>query len=161
MIEMQLVGLRIELPTNQPIVLLKELQGERYLPIWVGQVEAEAIAAGMRGIEPARPQTHDLMRDLFVSFGVELQHILITELKDRTFFAELHAVRDGNKTVVSSRPSDSIALASRLGVPIFCADEVLEEASIMVKDEEVEDQEKTVGEFREFLDQINPEDFAN
>jgi len=155
-IELQLVGVRVELPTNQPIVLLKEREGERYLPVWIGHVEATAIAQGMQGIETARPLTHDLMRDLLTSLGVDVERILITELRKGTFYAEIHLVREGSRTQVSSRPSDAIALATRLNVPIWCNEEVLEEASIVVRD----DEEQEVEKFREFLEQVTPEDFA-
>ena len=155
MIELQLVGVRVELPTNQPIVLLKEREGERYLPIWIGAVEATAIAFGMQGIVTARPMTHDLMRDLLQGLGVGVQRIVITELKEGTFFAEIEMQRNGSSVSVSSRPSDAIALAVRLQIPIFANEEVLDEASIVVKD----DEEQEVQKFREFLDQVNPEDF--
>lgn len=155
MIELQLVGVRVELPTNQPIVLLKETEGERYLPIWIGAVEATAIAFGMQGIATARPMTHDLMRDLLQGLGVEVHRILITELKEGTFYAEIHMTNNGSDVVVSSRPSDAIALAVRMGLPLFANEDVLEEASIVVND----DEEQEVEKFREFLEQVSPEDF--
>lgn len=155
MIELQLVGVRVELPTNQPIVLLKETEGERYLPIWIGAVEATAIAFGMQGVATARPMTHDLMRDLLQGLEVEVQRILITELKEGTFYAEIQMVDGGDEISVSSRPSDAIALSVRLGVPVFANEEVLDEASIVVKD----DEEQEVEKFREFLEQVSPEDF--
>lgn len=155
MIELQLVGVRVELPTNQPIVLLKESDGERYLPIWIGAVEATAIAFGMQGVVTQRPMTHDLMRDLLEGIGVEVQRILITELKEGTFYAEIQMVDDGSEVSISSRPSDAIALSVRLGVPVFANEEVLDEASIVVKD----DEEQEVERFREFLEEVTPEDF--
>lgn len=155
MIELQLVGVRVELPTNQPIVLLKEREGERYLPIWIGAVEATAIAFGMQGIVTPRPMTHDLMRDLLQGLGVSVQRIVISELKEGTFYAEIHMVNNGSESQISSRPSDAIALAVRLEIPIFANPEVLEEASIVVKD----DEEQQVEQFREFLEQVTPEDF--
>lgn len=156
MIELQLVGVRVELPTNQPIVLLKERDGERYLPIWIGAVEATAIAFGMQGFVTARPMTHDLMRDLLKGLAVDVQRILITELKEGTFYAEIEMNTNGSKVSISSRPSDAIALAVRLNVPIFANESVMEEASIPIRD----DEEQEVEKFREFLEQVNPEDFA-
>ncbi len=156
MIELQLVGVRVELPTNQPIVLLKEREGERYLPIWIGQFEAIAISYGMQGIETARPMTHDLIRDLLQGLGVTVDRIVITELRDSTFFAEIHLSANGARTSVSSRPSDAIALATRLNVSIFCNEAVLDEAKIVVRDDE---EEQEVEKFREFLEQVSPEDF--
>jgi uncharacterized protein len=159
MIELQLVGVRVELPTNQPIVLLKEKEGERYLPIWIGPVEATAIALGMQGIETQRPMTHDLMRDLLKGLGVEVQRILITELRDGTFYASIEMSSNGASVSISSRPSDALALAVRMGLSIFAAPDVIEEASIAVKDDEEADPEQEVERFREFLEQVSPEDF--
>lgn len=156
-IELELVGVRVELPTNQPIVLLKEREGQRYLPIFIGPVEATAIAFGMQGIVSARPLTHDLFRDVVQALGVQIQRVLITELRDGTFYAELQMVSNGNEVNVSSRPSDAIALAVRLEVPIFANQSVLDEASIVVKD----DEEQEVEKFREFLEQVSPEDFKS
>ena len=159
MIELQLVGVRVELPTNQPIVLLKEREGERYLPIWIGPVEATAIALGMQGVETPRPLTHDLMRDLLQSLGITVERIVITELRDGTFFAEIHMSQNGTSISVSSRPSDALALAVRMQLSIFANEEVLDEASIAVRDDQDEDAEKEVERFREFLEQVSPEDF--
>jgi uncharacterized protein len=158
-IELQLVGVRVELPTNQPIVLLKEREGERYLPIWIGPVEATAIALGMQGIETLRPMTHDLMRDLLQGLGISVDRIVITELREGTFYAEIQMSQNGATVAVSSRPSDALALAVRMDLTIFANEDVLEEASIAVKDDQEEDAEKEVERFREFLEQVTPEDF--
>jgi bifunctional DNase/RNase len=158
-IELQLVGVRVELPTNQPIVLLKEREGERYLPIWIGPVEATAIALGMQGIETLRPMTHDLMRDLLQGLGISVDRIVITELREGTFYAEIQMSQNGTTVAVSSRPSDALALAVRMDLTIFANEDVLEEASIAVKDDQEEDAEKEVERFREFLEQVTPEDF--
>ncbi len=161
MIELQLVGVRVELPTNQPIVLLKEREGERYLPIWIGTVEATAIALGMQGIETPRPMTHDLMRDLLQGLGITVERVVITELREGTFYAEIQMSQNGTSVAVSSRPSDALALAVRMELTIFASEDVLEEASISVKEDEDEekDPEKEVERFREFLEQVSPEDF--
>lgn len=162
MIELQLVGVRVELPTNQPIVLLKEREGERYLPIWIGPVEATAIALGMQGIETQRPMTHDLMRDLLTGIGVSVDRIVITELREGTFYAEIQMSRNGDPVAVSSRPSDALALAVRMRLTIFANEDVLDEASIAVNDDEDVDPEaaeQEVEKFREFLEQVSPEDF--
>ena len=156
MIELSLVGVRVELPSNQPIVLLKEGGGERYLPIWIGAVEATAIAFALQGIQTPRPMTHDLMRDILTETDVQVERILISELVDQTFYAMIRLSRNGESTEVSSRPSDAIALAVRINAPIFASEEVLEAAGIELKDEE----ETEVEKFREFLDQVTPEDFA-
>ena len=156
MIELSLVGVRVELPSNQPIVLLKETEGERYLPIWIGAVEATAIAFALQGIETPRPMTHDLMRDILQQTDTEVERIVINDLVDQTFFAVIRMSADGKTTEVSSRPSDAIALAVRIDAPLFASEEVLEQAGIELRDEE----ETEVEKFREFLDQVTPEDFA-
>jgi bifunctional DNase/RNase len=155
MVELSLVGVRVELPSNQPIVLLKETTGERYLPIWIGAVEATAIAFALQGIETPRPMTHDMLRDILTETQVRVERILVSDLKDRTFFATIQMHRDGRAAEVSSRPSDAIALAVRINAPIFASEEVLEQAGIELKD----DEETEVEKFREFLDQVSPEDF--
>ena len=151
--QMEVVGVRVEMPTNQPIVLLKETQGERYLPIWIGPMEATAIAYAQQGLVPVRPLTHDLMRDILEALDVQLRTVNITALRNGTFYADLIF---SNGKEVSARPSDSIALALRTGATIFAADEILEEAGIAIPDE----QEDEVEKFREFLDTISPEDFG-
>ena len=157
MIEMSLVGVRVELPSNQPIVLLKEADGERYLPIWIGAVEATAIAFALQGIETPRPMTHDLIRDMLGELGVNVERIVISDLVDQTFYATIKLSANGTGgSEVSSRPSDAIALAVRLSTPIFASEEVLEQAGIELRD----DEETEVQKFREFLDQVSPEDFA-
>jgi len=154
--ELSLVGVRVELPSNQPIVLLKEADGDRYLPIWIGAVEATAIAFALQGIETPRPMTHDLLRDMLEETQVGVERILISELIDQTFYALIRMSSDGKTVEVSSRPSDAIALAVRVNAPIFAAEEVLDQAGIELRDEE----ETEVEKFREFLDQVSPEDFA-
>ena len=153
---MNLVGVRVELPTNQPIVLLKEREGERFLPIWIGAMEATAIAFALQGIVTARPMTHDLMKNLLEELSVNVERVVITELRDGTFYAVIQMQQNGSSFEVSSRPSDAIALAVRVNVPVFANEEVLTEASIVIRD----DEEQEVEKFREFLDQVNPEDFA-
>jgi bifunctional DNase/RNase len=154
--EVSLVGVRVELPSNQPIVLLKETDGDRYLPIWIGAVEATAIAFALQGIETPRPMTHDLLRDILTESDINVERILISELVEQTFFAVIRMTNNGKVTEVSSRPSDAIALAVRINAPIFAAEEVLEQAGIELRD----DDEAEVEKFREFLDQVTPEDFA-
>jgi bifunctional DNase/RNase len=150
--ELTVVGVRVELPTNQPIVLLKESAGDRYLPIWIGAVEATAIAFAQQGIVPARPLTHDLLKDILQAVGADLNAVMITELRDGVYYADL---RFGDGTSVSARPSDAIALAIRAGTVIYAEESVLDVAGITIPDE----QESEVERFREFLDQISPEDF--
>ena len=150
--EVEVVGVRVEMPSNTPIVLLRESAGERYLPIWIGAVEATAIAFAQQGVVPPRPLTHDLMRDVLEATGNSLEEIRITEMKDNVFYATLVL---GSGVEVSARPSDSIALALRTGSRIVCAEDLLDDAGILVPDE----QEDEVEKFREFLDHVTPEDF--
>jgi len=146
------------MPSNQPIVLLRDSESERFLPIWIGAVEATAIAFAQQGVQPERPLTHDLLRDVIAVLGRTLSRVDIVDLRDGIFFAEL--VFD-NGVTVSARPSDAIALALRTGSPLFAAEHVLDEAAIDMPseaDEEPED-EAEVEAFREFLDHVTPEDF--
>ncbi|MBY5162859.1 bifunctional nuclease family protein [Salsipaludibacter albus] len=162
---LELVGVRVELPANQPIVLLKETDGPRYLPIWIGAVEATAIAFALQGVETARPLTHDLIVDMLESLGQRLDSVRITDLQDGTFYAELVLVGDdGIEVGVSSRPSDALAIAARLpGTRVYGAPAVLDEAGVELdEDEEVEDAQQAeaeVRQFREFLESVTPEDF--
>ncbi|HVL99620.1 MAG TPA: bifunctional nuclease family protein [Egibacteraceae bacterium] len=155
MIELELVGVRVELPHNQPIVLLKERSGDRFLPIWIGAVEATSIAFALQGIVTARPMTHDLMRDLLSHLRVVVDRVVVTELRDGTFYAEIQMTQDGQSISVSSRPSDAIALAVRATVPLYADEAVLSEAGIEIEDEDEDEVER----FKEFLDQVSPEDF--
>ena len=152
--ELEVIGVRVEMPANQPLVLLREVDGTRYLPVWIGAVEATAIAFAQQGVEPPRPLTHDLLNDVVTALGQELNEVRITDVRDHIFYATL-AFESGIE--VDSRPSDAIALALRAGAKIVCADEVLEESALDAPEEEEEEVER----FREFLDQINPEDFES
>jgi bifunctional DNase/RNase len=151
-VKVNVVGVRVEMPTNQPIILLQDEEGDRYLPIWVGAVEATAIAFAQQGIKPPRPLTHDLFTDVLITLQVKLVEVRITSLTDGVFFAEIEF---GGGQVLSSRPSDAIALALRNEASIFVAEDVLAAAGIDIPVEE-EDQ---LDKFREFLDQVKPEDF--
>jgi uncharacterized protein len=150
--EVEVIGVRVEMPSNQPIVLLRELDGERYLPIWIGAVEATAIAFAQQGVVPPRPLTHDLLKLVLEGTGNSLSEVRITEMNDGVFFAVM--VLDSG-TEIEARPSDSIALAMRTGARIVCAEELLDEVGIAVPDE----REDEVEAFREFLDHVSPEDF--
>ncbi len=165
---MDLVGVRVELPSNTPIALLRERTGaRRVLPIFIGGPEATAIAFALEEVVTPRPMTHDLMRDLLDDLGVSIESVTVTELRDRTFYAEieLHAADGVHR--VSSRPSDALALAVRIGSPIYAAEEVLDEAAFQAEDEEDDDEAgqeeeaEVVEQFKEFIDNVSPEDFAS
>jgi len=165
MIPVEVVGVRIEMPSNQPIVLLKEIEGTRFLPIWVGAVEATAIAFAQQGLEASRPLTHDLIRDLLDHTDITLTSVHITALRDGVFFANLHLRNaDGALEPLSARPSDAIAIALRTKSNILVTGDLLDEVGIDIPEQVASDAtaagDKELEAFREFLDGINPEDFA-
>ena len=158
MIPLSLIGVRVEVPTNQPIVLLREEGGARFLPIFIGSPEATAIVYALQGMETPRPMTHDLFKTVLDGLSVKLEKVEITQLHEGTFYAEIELDTDGAKSRISSRPSDAIALAVRYGdIPIFADEAVLDEAGVLF---EADEEEQEVAQFREFLDNITPEDFA-
>jgi bifunctional DNase/RNase len=160
---MELLGVRLELPANAPVVLLREQGGERrVLPIYIGPEEARAIALALEGVSTPRPMTHDLLRDVLGAVEVTVLSITVTDLRESTFFAEIE-LQAGEKTVrVSSRPSDAVALAVRVDAPIFASEQVLADAAMPAAEEgEEEEQEEIVDQFRQFIDEVNPEDFAS
>ena len=163
MVAMQVVGVRIEMPSNQPIVLLKEIDGVRFLPIWVGAVEATAIAFAQQGVIPPRPLTHDLMQDIVESLDATLTAVQVTAMEEGVFMASL-LMRDpnGNAVSVSARPSDAIALALRTHSNILADSDLLDSVGIEIPEDVAQDAMNASGDtsemerFREFLDQINP-----
>ncbi|CAB4999337.1 unannotated protein [freshwater metagenome] len=159
-INMEVVGVRVEMPSNQPIVLLKEIDGNRFLPIWVGANEASAIAFAQQGLEPPRPLTHDLMRDVVEALDATLTAVHLTELRDGVFYANL-VLRDASSVTrsISARPSDAVALALRTHSNILASTELLDEAGVEMPIEGGQENQE-VERFRAFLDEINPEDFA-
>ncbi len=153
--------MRVELPTNTPIVLLREVGGDRrMLPIFIGAPEATAIAFALEQVPTPRPMTHDLLRNVIDDLGVTLERVVVTDLQDSTFFAELHLARNGDTRQISSRPSDAIALAVRTGSPIFAEEDVLDEVGYLVE-EQAQPEEEVVEEFRRFIDDVDPGDFAS
>jgi bifunctional DNase/RNase len=160
-VEMELVSVEApERPTRTPVVILREVAGQRrVLPIFIGVPEAQAIALTMQNIETPRPMTHDLMKNLLDEVGAQVERITITELREGTFFAEIILSAQGEVRTVSSRPSDAIALAIRIGSSIFAEEDVLEEAGRVEQPDE-EEAEQVVEQFRDFIDHVNPEDFA-
>ena len=163
---MEVIGVRVEMPSNQPIILLREIDGTRFLPIWVGAVEATAIAFAQQGLEPPRPLTHDLMAQLFEKFDARLVAVHINELRDGVFYSTLQ-MRDSlaNLVQLSARPSDAIALALRTQSNILAGSDLLDSAGIEIPEGAVVDEGDSGDQiveleaFREFLEGINPEDF--
>jgi uncharacterized protein len=164
MVEMELVGVRVELPSNSPIVLLREVSGDRrVLPIFIGGPEATAIAFALDDVTTPRPMTHDLLKDVLDDLGAGLERVVVTALREGTFYADLHLVANGDVHQVSARPSDAIALAVRTGSTIYADEDVLDEAAYALEedDEDGEAEEQVVEEFKEFIDSVSPDDFAS
>lgn len=155
-IPVEVVGVRIELPSNSPIVLLRERAGRRHIPIWIGAPEAQAIAAALDGLEPPRPQTHDLLRLIVETLGATVDRVDVVELKDSVYFADLQLSREKETFHVSTRPSDAIALAVRAGAQVFVSSQVLADAGIEFSEESEEDE---IERFREMLEDVTIEDF--
>lgn len=159
----EVVGVRVEMPSNQPLVLLRETGGQRYLPIWIGANEATAIAFAQQNLRPDRPLTHDLFIDVLGELDQQVDEVRITKLEDGVFYAVMELT---SGVEISARPSDAIALALRAGASIFTDEAVLDAAGILVEDDELdedsdgeEDTESALEAFREFLEHVEPEDF--
>ena len=161
--EMVIYGVSFDLVGKQPIVLLKTADGNKFLPIWIGHPEAAAILMKLQSQAPPRPMTHDLLSDMLDQLGAQVVRITVTELRENTFYAQITVQQDGSEVEIDSRPSDAIALAIRADAPIFAADEVIEESAIEFEGDEInqEDLEKEVSKFKQFLDHVSPDEFAN
>ena len=158
MLEMKVKGLALDPSTNMPIVILKDLEEERALPIWVGIFEANAIALEMESVPTPRPMTHDLIKNILEETEATVLRIVVNDLKDNTFYAEIYLSLNGNEVAIDSRPSDAIALALRVDAPIYVAKKVLEEArSINLTDPELADDKE---KWKEWLEDLRPEDFG-
>jgi bifunctional DNase/RNase len=157
-IEVEVVGIRLELPANQPVLVLRDLDNSRYLPLWIGTSEATAISLALENVSPPRPLTHDLLVDIIEHLEDQVLSASVTELVDGVYYAQIEFSNHG---MVSARPSDAVAIAIRCGVPIYVSQEVLDEAGMdVVSDDEVDDPDVELEKFRAFLDEINPEDFS-
>jgi len=160
--EMHIYGVSFDLVGKQPIVLLKTADGNKFLPIWIGHPEAAAILMKLQSQAPPRPMTHDLVSDMLEQLGAQIVRITVTELRENTFYAQITVAQDGQEIEVDSRPSDAIALAIRAEAPIFAADNVIAESAIEFEGEEVDEEqlEAEVSKFRNFLDEVTPDQFA-
>lgn len=167
MIEVEIVGVRIELPSNQPLVLLREKVGVRHIPIWIGAAEATAIALAEQGVVPPRPLTHDLLCGIVSALGHRIRNVALTKVEDGVFFSELHFE---NGTTIGARASDAIAIAQRAVCPILAAETLIDEAGVVIGGDDEhgtadviadddEAKEREVRQFREFLNDVEPEDF--
>jgi len=159
---MLIYGVSFDLVGKQPIVLLKTADGNKFLPIWIGHPEAAAILMKLQSQSPPRPMTHDLLSDMLEQLEAQIVRITVTELRENTFYAQITVQQDGREIEIDSRPSDAIALAIRAEAPIFAADRVIEESAIEFEGEDVDQDvlDAEVAKFRNFLDEVTPEDFA-
>jgi bifunctional DNase/RNase len=158
--EMHIYGVSFDIVGKQPIVLLKTADGNKFLPIWIGHPEAAAILMKLQGASTPRPMTHDLLTDMLGQLEARVIRITVTELRDSTFYASITIQQDGSEIEIDSRPSDAIALAVRAEAPIFADDRVIEESAIEFAEGEEVNEEEIVDEFRKFLDQVTPDEFA-
>jgi uncharacterized protein len=156
---MVIYGVSFDMVGKQPIILLKAVDGNEFLPIWIGHPEAAAILMKLQGADTPRPMTHDLVATLFDELDVECSQIAVTELRDNTFYASITLRVNGREIEIDSRPSDAIALAVRTEAPIYVSEDVIAESAIEFE-HEVEDTEEVVTKFRKFLDEVSPEDFG-
>lgn len=155
MIEVEVESIRISLMSEHRVIILKALEDEWYLPIWVGPFEAEAIAIRLKNVEVSRPLTHDLLKNVIKEMGGELSHILVDALREDTFYAHIHLDVDGRRMTIDSRPSDAIALAVRAGIPIYVEDDVMRHAGIFPDDDVSEDSGEDLGVFRDFVEDLD------
>lgn len=159
MIEVKVAHLGLDRTTNTPVVILQEKEGERVLPIWIGPAEASAIAMELAGVKFARPLTHDLLKQIIVGLGADLRRVLITQVKENTYYAELQIHREDHVVHIDARPSDSIAVALRLKAPIFTQDDLLELTSVDTVEPE-QGSSIDADSLRTYLQNLNPEDFG-
>ncbi|MGI9116024.1 MAG: bifunctional nuclease family protein [Gaiellales bacterium] len=162
--EMVVYGVSFDMVGKQPIVLLKTAASNRFLPIWIGHPEASAILAKLQDSETPRPMTHDLFASALGQLGAEVVRIEVVEMRDSTFYARIVLQRNGEEVLLDARPSDAIALALRDKAPIYAADEVIEASSIQMEEEgdasEAAEPEQLVEDFKQFLEDVRPEDFG-
>jgi bifunctional DNase/RNase len=160
MTEMVIYGVSFDLVGKQPIVLLKTTEGNRFLPIWIGQSEATSILMRLQGQSAPRPLTHDLFTDTLGQLDVQIVRVCVTEMRESTYYATITIRQNGSELEIDSRPSDAIALAVRMDAPIFADDAVIEESAIEFEGDDV-NEEDLVDEFKRFLDQVTPDEFAS
>jgi bifunctional DNase/RNase len=168
MVEVTIDSIRVSLMTQHRVVVLKETDTDRYLPIWIGPFEADAITIQLQGVQVPRPLTHDLLKSFIRELGVKVSHVLVSELRNDTFFARIVVDVDGNSMEIDSRPSDAIALAVRVGAPIFVSEQVMELASITPEEEISAETEATTSQeredlavFRDFVDSLDLDDLGD
>ncbi len=161
-VPLELLGVRVEMPANTPMVLLRESDGRhRVLPIYIGSPEASAIHYALEGVEPPRPLTHDLFLNVLGELGASVTRVVVTEIRDRTYFAELHLETVAGAKIISARPSDAIALAVRCGADLFASNELIDEVGQEPVPEPEDDAAEIIDEFKDFIENVSPEDFGS
>jgi len=164
MIEVTVDSIRVSLVSHHRVVVLKEIGSDRYLPIWIGQFEADAITIGLQGVEIARPLTHDLLKSVLDQTGATIMHIMVSDLRDDTFYAQIVLQANGKHIEIDSRPSDAIALAVRARAPIFVTEPVMDRAAIVPTEENEEEitseDEEKLAVFRDFVDSLDLDDLT-
>jgi bifunctional DNase/RNase len=158
--EMSIYGVSFDMVGKQPIVLLRTLDGTKFLPIWIGHPEAAAILMKLQGTPTPRPMTHDLVTDMLGELNASVSRVAVTELRENTFYAQITLQVNGSEIEIDSRPSDAIALAVRADAKIFVADAVIDDSAIEFN-QEPEDSGEVIDEFKKFLENVSPEDFGN
>jgi uncharacterized protein len=158
--EMSIYGVSFDMVGKQPIVLLRTLDGTKFLPIWIGHPEAAAILMKLQGTPTPRPMTHDLVTDMLGELNASVARVAVTELRENTFYAQITLQQNGSEIEIDSRPSDAIALAVRADAKIYVADEVIDDSAIEFN-QEPEDSGEVIDEFKKFLENVSPEDFGN
>ena len=162
MVPLELLGVRVEMPANTPMLLLRESDGRhRLLPIYIGSPEASAIHYALEGVEPPRPLTHDLFLNVLAELGTSVTRVVITELRDRTYFAELHLATPTGERIISARPSDAIALAVRCGADLFASNDLIDQVGQEPVPESDDDAAEIIDEFKDFIENVSPEDFGS
>jgi uncharacterized protein len=161
-VPLELVGVRVEVPANTPMVLLREQHGRhRLLPIYIGSPEASAIHYALEGVIPPRPLTHDLFLVALTELGADITRVVVTEMRERTYFAEIHMKTPTGEKIISARPSDAIALAVRCAAPLFASDELIDEVGQEPPAEPEDDAAEIIDEFKDFIENVSPEDFGS
>ena len=173
MIKVTIDSIRVSLMSQHRVVVLKEVDTDRYLPIWIGPFEADAITIQLQGVQVARPLTHDLLKSVIDQMGATISHIMVSELKNDTFYARIVMDVDGKSLEIDARPSDAIALAVRVNAPLFVAEAIMDTASIVpelgLEDLEIDadttpvsaEEEEQLAVFRDFIDELNLDDLGN
>jgi len=167
MVEVTIDSIRISLISQHRVIILKEIGAERYLPIWIGPFEADAIAIHLEGVQVARPLTHDLLKSVIQGLGAKIDYVVVDDLRNDTFYARIILELDGHKVEIDSRPSDAIALAVRADVPIYVEDKVMDQAAITpeegipISEEEEELEAEELSPFKEFLDSLDLDDLKD